>query len=290
MKGNSMAFKDLLSNKKLPVGELPSLPDFFMKTPHPPKIITFWSSKGGTGKTTVALNTCAYLATEGKRRIVLIDIDEFGDTGLSSGLEEKYKGHPPRPEDLLPNLTTIKTFEDVEPFLIKEDRTGMYLLSSPKTFERDFKMSVEGYKKIVTLLANFFNIIAFDCGDRLYDDYTRFALLNSNVIIVVADQGKPTLANLSEVLEEFANPSSGIGKDKMVMIVNKFREKVGMPITKISEWFGKAVSCILPITALDKDFLKTLNQGDIFLLKTSSMEIKNQYKDLAIKILEKFYQ
>jgi pilus assembly protein CpaE len=285
-----MGFMDLFSNKKTsPVGHLPDISNPALSQPHAPKIITFWSSKGGTGKTSVALNVCAYLQSSAQRRVVLIDIDEFGDTGLSAGLEEQYHGAPPRPEDLIPNAASIASFQDLERFLIKEPTTGFYMLMSPKTRDPAFKPTLDGYKKIVSVLARYFDVIAFDCGDRLFDDYTRFALLNCQALVIIVDQGKPTLTNISEVLLEFANPGSGIGKDKMIMVVNKFRDGVGMPMSKVREWFGAAVSTILPIAAVDKDFLRSLNRGDIFILKTESLEIKNQYRDITVSVLEKFY-
>lgn len=278
-----------LFSKKLTVGELYPLEDKFLKTPHSPKIITFWSSKGGTGKTSVAMNTCAYLSSVGKRKVLLIDIDEFGDTGFSSGLDSRYDGKPIFPEDLISNLNNINSFEEFSTFLVKEETSGFYMLMSPKSFDDLLKPSLEDYQKIVLAAAKYFNVIAFDCGDKLYDDYTKFALTNCNVLIAIADQGKPTLQNLSDVLVEFANPASGIGKNKIIMVVNKYREKVGMPLEEISHWFSKVVFSILPINALDKEFVANLNKGKIFIFQTSSKEIKKQYKDLSNLILSKFY-
>ena len=282
-----MAFLSYFKKKDVsPIGELPPLPQELSNKIIANKIITFWSSKGGTGKTSVALNTCAYIAKATGKRIVLIDVDEFGDTGLSAGYDDAL-ANMPRPEHLLKNYDSIHSFEDLIPFLVREPKTGFFMLMSPENFNESFKLSVDDYKKIVKLLKQYFEIIAFDCGDKLFDDYTRFALLNANVLTVVADQGKPTLENLAEVLSEFSNPGSGIGKNKILMVINKYRDNVGMPIERLQRWFSPFVSLIVPINAMDKEFLQTLNKGEVFILSTNNKTIKQQYLEIVFAILSK---
>ena len=281
-----MSFLSIFNKKTLKAGELIEIDPNLAQKIICGKVITFWSSKGGTGKTSVALNTCAYLTKTTGKRIVLIDVDEFGDTALSAGYENSLMKMP-RPEQLLRDINKIKSFEDLKEYLIVEPNSGFYILSSPANFTDKAPLTSADYDTLVNFLKQYFDIIGFDCGDKLFDDYTRFALLNADVLTVVADQGKPTLQNLVEVLKEFTNPSSGIGKNKMIMVINKYRDNVGMPIDKLEKWFAPLVSSVIPISAMDKEFLRTLNKGEVFILKTNSLDVKQQYSKLTTEILKK---
>jgi chromosome partitioning protein len=49
--------------------------------------IAFINEKGGTGKTTLAVNTAAWLARARKQRVLLVDLDTQGHAGKSLGLD-----------------------------------------------------------------------------------------------------------------------------------------------------------------------------------------------------------
>ena len=50
----------------------------------PGKIVTVFSAKGGTGKTTISTNLAVTLAAAGTRRVCLVDLDlEFGDVAIA---------------------------------------------------------------------------------------------------------------------------------------------------------------------------------------------------------------
>src|SRR5690349_21178057 len=49
--------------------------------------IAFINEKGGTGKTTLAVNTAAWLARESGLRVLLVDLDTQGHAGKSLGVD-----------------------------------------------------------------------------------------------------------------------------------------------------------------------------------------------------------
>jgi chromosome partitioning protein len=51
------------------------------------RALSFINEKGGTGKTTLAVNVAAYFAREEKRRVLLLDLDTQGHAGKALGLD-----------------------------------------------------------------------------------------------------------------------------------------------------------------------------------------------------------
>ena len=49
--------------------------------------IAFINEKGGTGKTTLAVNTAAWLAREQRLKVLLVDLDTQGHAGKSLGVD-----------------------------------------------------------------------------------------------------------------------------------------------------------------------------------------------------------
>ncbi len=53
------------------------------------RFIAFINEKGGTGKTTLAVNVAAYFASKKKRRVLLVDLDTQGHAGKSLGIDAR---------------------------------------------------------------------------------------------------------------------------------------------------------------------------------------------------------
>lgn len=278
---------NLVGPGKMGQNQLPAIPqEVIPNNLKRPYIFTFWASKGGTGKTTVALNTCAYISSLTDLRVILVDVDEFGDTGLSMDMERKSNGPVPTVDDFINNISSMKSFEDVTPFVLKETSTRLHLLLTSENSSTSQRPTRADYQNVLRILQQYFDIIAFDCGDKLYDEYTRLALGKADFIVCVVDQGFPTLSHMSRIISEFAQPDSGVGKDKLVMVVNKYQKNVGMSITEISKWFDAGVSSIHAIPALFYESMRLLNQGDLLIL-SHNVDIKKSYNQIVCNLLNK---
>jgi len=53
------------------------------------RFIAFINEKGGTGKTTLAVNIASYFATRKNRRVLLVDLDTQGHAGKSLGVDSR---------------------------------------------------------------------------------------------------------------------------------------------------------------------------------------------------------
>lgn len=251
-----------------------------------PYVITFWASKGGTGKTTVALNTCAYISALTNLNVVLLDVDEFGDTGLSVGLGGGSGEIFPTVDDFINHITTIHSREDAGRYILAEAETGLNIILTSENSSTPQRPTKTDYEGVIKVLEKYFDIIAFDCGDKLYDPLTQFAITKADFIIMVIDQGVPTIANISEVINNFSQSGSGIGRDRLILVVNKFQKNVGMSVNDIRSWFESSVSSMHSIPAIFQESLSYLNQGKLIIL-SEDLKIKEAYNNIVSDILLK---
>ena len=286
--GKLSGFLDkIIGEGKMSPTKLPGIPENAIPTNlRRPYVITFWASKGGTGKTTVALNTCAYISILTNLNVILVDVDEFGDTGLSVGMIRSSGEDLPTVDDFLSHISTLNTYEDVSHFILTETTTRLNILLSSPNSSTPNRPTKDDYQNVLRVLQNHFDIIAFDCGDKLWDDITRFAIVRADFLVLVVDQGFPTLSHISNIIEDFAGSSTGVGKEKMIMVVNKFQKDVGMSINDIGQWFGNATSSIHVIPAIFYEAMKNLNESKLLIL-TSNAEIKKAYNRIVIDLLNK---
>ena len=88
--------------------------------------IAFVNEKGGTGKTTLAVNVASYLALKKKKRVLLVDLDPQGQVGKSFGLRVRTL-----PRTVLDLLTRPEL--PVEETIINSRISGLDLILANKS-------------------------------------------------------------------------------------------------------------------------------------------------------------
>ena len=143
------------------------------------RVYAFFSGKGGVGKTTICSNTAVYLATLGKK-VLLVDLDlQFGDADMAL--------------DLNPSETIVDLARDTNGISIDNlssccctHASGLSVLASPSSPELAEYIQSNHTKAIIDVARNYYEYIILDCGCALTDPVIT-ALESSDDIFMVND-------------------------------------------------------------------------------------------------------
>lgn len=171
------------------------------------RVIAIFSTKGGSGKTTVAVNLAAALKTAGKK-VALVDLDlQFGDVGVFMNL--------PRC-DTISDLVAESNLNPstVNSFLCKHS-CGVDILCAPVSPEFAELIHPEHIERIITVLRAEYDYVILDTAPSL-DDNTLTALDQSDTIYFVTTPEIPTLKN-TRICIGILNTLNYSGKIRLIL-------------------------------------------------------------------------
>ena len=177
------------------------------------QVITFFSPKGGAGKTSIATNIAYGMAKFLKKRVLLIDLDlQFG--GIAFMLDLK-------PKKTIVDLTgsdALRSYDDIKPCLSKH-KSGFDLLPAPLKPEQSENVDSTHLRKIVSNCKDKYDFILIDTHSLL-QDISINALDISDIIMLVMnpDMGHiVAIHNCLNVMDSLKYP-----KEKIRLILNRF--------------------------------------------------------------------
>ena len=175
-------------------------------------MIAVFGSKGGVGKTTVALNLAVILARTKGRKVTLLELnDDGGSLAAHLGLEAT-----PNFASLLPQV------EELEPGALAKKllahRTGIKLLFSPQK-PRVKETPVGNIERLVHLLTYTQDYVVVDCQQHL-SPWTMALLDLAQLIILVTTGDLIALQSTAAMLSALSGEGFPLGK--IQVIVNRF--------------------------------------------------------------------
>ncbi len=233
------------------------------------RIVTVTSVKGGTGKTTFALNLAAIFALK-KKRVLVIDADlAAGD--IAARLDVGYE------KDLYHCYEDIRnhTFDQVEDY-VRPYKDGIDIIPAPKdpryanridpSFLTYLLSKVSLKYEVIILdtnhLLSSINLLAFD-----YSDYILFVMNNECMNL----KGMRTMSAIFEDMES----------DKMKVVLNdSTRKETGeYSITDMKNIMKREIDFRVPASFYQKSYNKYTIEGKIFLLESRERQkCKKAYK------------
>jgi len=219
------------------------------------KVIMFYSPKGGTGCTTLAVNSAVALCNE-ETRVVIVDASlQFGDVALF--LNEQGKNTildlAPRADELDPSI--------VEEVMIKHAVSGVHILASPSRPEHGEKVNPDQFTKLLRYLRQLYAYIIVDSSSYL-NDVTLSVLDVAETVVLVTAQDIPSIKNDRLFLDLLSTLS--IPVDKVALVLNKYDKRIAILPEKIGENLKQPVIAVIPLD--EKTVIPSVNRGVPFMI------------------------
>lgn len=203
------------------------------------KTIVLANAKGGTGKTTVAVNLSACLALHHGKRVLGIDLDPQGNFGISYGVDPRQLTHTAY------HLLTAET-PDLRDYMM-EIKPNLHLI--PNAISPDLENRLEASHNRDSLLRlrlrqlkGKFDYVVVDTPPAMRTP-TMNAIVAADEIIVVVDCGFYALYGLTDLMRQIARVSDAYEKDDLVIrgLLNMYNRGQNLDRdikNEVSEFFG----------------------------------------------------
>lgn len=227
------------------------------------KIISFYSFKGGVGKSILSLNTAVLLSKKLDKKVLLLDLDlHFGDISLLTNkhLEKTIL-------DLVDD-NMIDSYELIQPYLFKYCE-NMDILFAPLSPEGADYISKDTIKNILERVKSHYDLILIDTGVN-FDENTLFALDIADKILFVSSMEMSSLKNSKLGLGVMK--SLNYSDDKVHIIINQASEKFGVSKKDIERVFEREVHTFIDEDL--KDVRLSVNRGSALCLEPKNKGLK----------------
>lgn len=238
----------------------------------PAQVITVFSPKGGTGKTTTSCNLAAAAAARG-RRVLLLDLDlQFGDTAIMLGLE---------PRKTLHDLVCDPGVMDADKLAGYVSRTaiGIDVLPAPLRPEDAERVTEEPIGRLLDVARLVYDVIVVDTSPYFHGPMLT-TLDRTDQLLLVAGPDVPTLKNLRLTLHTLE--LLGYDKEKTRVVLNRADPRVGLKPGEVGAVLGHAVDFRLPNDVIVP---ATVNRGVPAVVSQKRSAYARAFAELAERLL-----
>ena len=245
-------------------------PDF-LQSQQKAKIITFFSTKGGVGKTTLAANLAVSLAGHGKRTLLIDCSLQFGDIAIM--LNEKVNRNI---------FFIVERDEEISYLTIEKNLTahpsGLKLLLAPSEPAYAEAVKPIHIKQILDQVAPMYQYIIIDTAPHIGEielgifDRTDILLLVATLEISSLKNTKLCLKTLSDI---------NFDTSKIKLLLNKETANVGIDRQGIEEGLKIPMFASVPMDSETSQL--SLNQGEPFVVKFPHSTLTKAIEDLVQK-------
>ncbi len=237
----------------------------------PGKIITVFSTKGGIGKTTIAVNLAVALAEQTDSPVGIVDANlQFGDAALFLNLS---------PQCTIVDLVRDSRKPDgfvLEKYLSRFNR-NIWLLPAPLRPEQAETITASHLAAVFTAMRAKFKYTIIDTAPAFSENMLA-ALDAADIVLVVAAMDLPTIKNVKLCLESMA--SLGYDQDKVKVILNRANTtEPGITIDEIEAGMWYKFAATIPSDG--KVVVTSVNRGLPFIVSHPETPVAQSLFDLA---------
>lgn len=231
------------------------------------KVITFFCTKGGVGKTTLACNLAIALTQETKKKVALLDLDlAAGDVTVMMNINAKGSI-----ADLVQEQDTID-FQLIDVFMMHHI-SGVRILPAPESPEQAEFVQTKHVEAILKELKENFDYIIVDTAP-LYNDINLSVLDCSDRVILVLNQDLTTLKHVKSAHDILKALNYGT---KLKFVLNQ-KSNEGIKVKELESALNRSIT--VQIENDEKTVKNAINKGIPFIMGQPYSSITNSIYEM----------
>ena len=237
-----------------------------------PKRITVFGTKGGVGKSFLAVNLAICIMEADKKRVSLVDTNyQFGDIALMLDLHPKYSVF-----DIIPVLEQLDP-KVLDGFLTTHS-SGVKVLPAPLDISKGTGINSKTTMKILDNLSKISDYVVIDTSSYFSDDILNI-FRDTDYLCIITSKDTPSIKNLKialQILEQLKFP-----RENIWIVLNRADSKVGITLEEIEETIQRKIDIAIPS---DRVVPISVNKGIPLILDVPRSPVTKSIRKL-IKII-----
>jgi pilus assembly protein CpaE len=208
------------------------------RTGEPGRLISVFSTKGGVGKTCIAINVAAAMAKRSLEPVVLVDGDlQFGDVAVMLSMPAQNTVLDAAAAVQYGDLELVQTLADKDP------ATGLLVLPAPiESMPTDALLPGEMVNICAALQAIAGHVI-IDLPS-VFNDYVLAIIEASDEVLLVGSMDIPSIKNLKIGMQQL--DLQAIAGPKLKLVLNHANAKVKLDVKEIERVLGMSANFPIP--------------------------------------------
>ncbi len=199
------------------------------------KAFAFVGVKAGQGVTTVASNVAAALSQEGKRRVLVLDLDTLAGTlSFSWRVTHSYS--------VIDALANAEKIDDALWSALTTKRNGVELLLGPDAPEMP-TLQIERYQRVLEFARSRYEFIVVDLPE-VYGPAAKALLGECDQTFIVCNSELPSLHLTRKAINYIEQ--AGLPRDKFSLIVNRLSRRGELGPQDMERVFNFPIGRVLP--------------------------------------------
>ncbi len=267
--------------KKL--SEIVSGPGYGAKRQQIGKIISVFSTKGGVGRSLLAVNLACALRKLTESRVILVDLDlQFGDDAILMDM---------KPTTMIDTLARdckqeeYINFDLVDDYIYTHESTGVDLLAAPSRPEQAEYVEADDVVKILEVLERHYDYVVIDTSTHISEP-VMVAMEKADIILLLLTLELPTIKNGRLMLELMDN--LGLSKQNVRIVMNRDVPDSELQVEEVEEALGKEIIGCLP--SQGNVVMPSIDMGNPVVDSHPESQFSKQLFDLGRTIIADYFE
>jgi pilus assembly protein CpaE len=239
------------------------------------KVVSFFSPKGGVGRTTLAVNFAVAARTELNLKVALVDGGlQFGDVGVLLNLNPKNQSIADVAREM--NGGDLGTLEST----LVEHSSGVRVLMAPPSPEMAELVTPDHLSRIVAALRSTHDLVVVD-SSPLLQDVTLAFLDQSDIVLAVLTLEITNIKNMRQFLA--LTDQLGYPEDKVQLLLNRSDSGYGIRQQDVESSIGRKISH--SVVSDGRTVVYALNRGVPFVVSARQTRVSEDIVRVARAVL-----